>query len=77
MYEMLKETLSLLKEVRTHSNTGGCVTKRLDQAIQNLEALKREKLSGPELSTSILMELGGVFSEFPEIQEAFSRLVER
>ncbi len=69
-YSMLNEVLSLLKEMRfQQSNTGGCVIKSLNQGIRNLEALKGEKLSEPEMMTEVLQELDSLFSEFPELQE--------
>lgn len=69
-YSMLNEVLSLLKEMRfQQSNTGGCVIKSLNQVIRNLEALKGEKLSEPEMMTEVLQELDSLFSEFPELQE--------
>ena len=69
-HSMLNETISLLKEMQfQQSNTGGCVIKSLNRVIRNLETLKSERLSEPEMGTLILDELGSLFSEFPELQQ--------
>lgn len=74
-YSMLMEALSLLQDMRSQqSNTGGCVTKCLDQVIRNLGALKGEKVSEPEMNAMILQELGRLFLEFPELQEQLEYL---
>lgn len=72
---MLKETLFLLKEMRSQQgNTEDCVIKRLNQTIQNLEALRGERFSEPEIMAIILQELGALFSELPEIQKQLEYL---
>ncbi len=74
-HSMLNEVLSLLKEMRfQQSNTGGCVIKSLNQVIRNLEALRGEKFSEQEIMTEVLLELGSLFSEFPELQEQLDHL---
>ena len=75
-YSMLKEAIFLLKEMRFQQcNTGDCVTKCLDRSIRNLEALRGEKFSEPELVALILDELALLFSELPEFQEQLERMV--
>lgn len=72
---MLKEAISLLKEVRfQQSNTGGCVIKSLDQVIQNLQAVNCKEFSEPEVATIILKEFDLLFRELPEIKRQLQHL---
>lgn len=65
---LLIESISILKEIRFRkSNTRGCVTRKLDQTIRNLESLMGEKISEPEMAAMIIQELDNLFIEFPEI----------
>ena len=69
-HPVLKEAIFLLQEFRSHQcNTGGCVTKSLDQVIRNLKGLRSGCYSEPEISAMILQELGKLFSELPELKE--------
>ena len=68
--QMLYEAIDVLECYRSQQDeTDSCVVKRLDQTIAELESLKAEKLSEPELACSILIQLGLLFSEFPEVRE--------
>ena len=76
-FSMLKEVVSLLKEIRfTQCKAGDCVCRCLDQVIQTLEDVRVKDYSEPEVAAIILNELGYLFSEFPEIQKEFTRLAE-
>jgi hypothetical protein len=74
-YSMLQEAHFLLKEMQfQQSNTGGCVSESLDQAIQDIEALKGSKYSDTELAAMVLEVLGVLFAELPELKLELERL---
>ena len=74
-HSVLDEAIFLLEEIRTYQgNTGGCAIKSLDQAIRDLETLKGGRYSGPEMSAEILLVLGMLFSEFPELRRSIEYL---
>lgn len=67
-YPMLKEAISVLKEIRSQSNTGDCVIKSLNHAIEYFESLTGSKYTEQEMNLLILEEFGNLFSKFPELQ---------
>lgn len=74
-YSILREIISLLKEIQSQqSDTGGSVYLSLEKAIVNLEPKKGDKFSEQESIVTVLYTLERLFSELPEIREKLNCL---
>ena len=71
--ELLNETLDLLKEIKLeHGNTDNCISKSLEQAINNLEEI--QDCDNSEVLITVLKVLGKLINNLPEIQKLFDYL---